>query len=305
MIKPRKLIDRLTSGAVLGIPYIWLLLFFLVPFAIVFKISFAESVRAQPPVTPLIIWDSLEEIYSITLNFFSYIDLFEYDLYLDGYLNSLSIASTSAFICLIIGYPIAFVISKLPESTRNIALMLVILPSWTSFLIRIYAWLGLLKNNGLINNALMSLGIIDTPIHMLHTPFAVYLGIVYAYLPFMILPLYTNLVKHDHSLVEAASDLGASPIKTFFLVTLPLSLSGIVAGVMLVFIPAVGEFVIPELLGGPNTVMIGKLLWQEFFSARNWPGAAALAISMLMVLIIPIMIYQYVQAKEMEAKGNE
>jgi putrescine transport system permease protein len=305
MSHSRSILDRIGSGTVLGIPYLWLFVFFLIPFAIVLKISFAESIRAQPPVTPLVIWDSVEEVYQLALNFFAYVDLFQYELYLDGYLNSLRIAATSAFMCLLIGYPIAYVIAKMPESTRSVALMLVILPSWTSFLIRIYAWLGLLKNNGLINHALLSIGIIDQPLHMLHTPFAVYVGIVYAYLPFMILPLYTNLVKHDQSLLEAASDLGASPVTSFVRITLPLSIAGIVAGVMLVFIPAVGEFVIPELLGGPDTVMIGKLLWQEFFSARNWPGAAALAISMLLVLIVPIMIYQYVQAKEMEGTNND
>lgn len=199
----------------------------------------------------------------------------------------------------------AFVIARLPAHSRNLALMLVILPSWTSFLIRIYAWIGLLKNNGLINNLLLYLGVIDEPLVILHTPMAVYIGIVYAYLPFMVLPIYTNLVKHDNALLEAAADLGASPLVSFLRVTLPLSVGGIVAGAMLVFIPAVGEFVIPELLGGPDTLMIGKLLWEEFFNARNWPGAAAVAVVMLVMLIVPITIFQRYQARDFEAKAHD
>ncbi len=284
-------------------PYIWLLLFFLTPFLIVIKISFAEALIAQPPFSALAEW--AEDTLTVNLNLFNYIDLWEYDLYLTGYLSSLKIAAVSTFICLLVGYPIAYAISRLPEHSRNFALMLVILPSWTSFLIRIYAWIGLLKENGLINNALLSLGVIDQPLILLHTPFAVYLGIVYAYLPFMILPVYTNLVKHDRRLLEAASDLGASPVGAFFKITLPLSVGGIIAGAMLVFIPAVGEFVIPELLGGPDTLMIGKLLWNEFFNARNWPGASAVAVVMLILLIVPITIFQRYQAREMEEAQRE
>lgn len=281
-----------------GVPYVWLLLFFLLPFIIVIKISFAEALIAQPPFTDLVSFT--DDILSISLNLFNYIDLYEYDLYLTGYLSSLKIAGVATFFALLIGYPIAYSITRLPEHSRNLALMLIILPSWTSFLIRIYAWIGLLKNNGLINNALLGMGIIDEPLVMLHTPFAVYIGIVYAYLPFMVLPIYTNLVKHDSRLLEAAADLGASPVASFFRITLPLSMGGIIAGTMLVFIPAVGEFVIPELLGGPDTLMIGKMLWNEFFNARNWPGASAVAVVMLVLLIIPITIFQRYQAKESE-----
>lgn len=283
---------------VVGVPYAWLVVFFLVPFIIVLKISFSESQIAQPPFTDLTSF--VNDMFTISLNLFNYIDLYEYDLYLTGYISSVKIAFISTVFCLLIGYPIAYVIAQLPPHTRNLALMLVILPSWTSFLIRIYAWIGLLKDNGLINNALMGLGIIDAPLHILHTPVAVYIGIVYAYLPFMILPIYTNLVKHDGRLLEAAADLGATPAKAFLKVTLPLSMVGIVAGSMLVFIPAVGEFVIPELLGGPDTLMIGKLLWSEFFNARNWPGASAVAVVMLILLIIPITIFQRYQAKDLE-----
>ncbi|TGD71135.1 ABC transporter permease subunit [Mangrovimicrobium sediminis] len=279
-------------------PYLWLLLFFLAPFIIVIKISFAETLIAQPPFSDLAQY--VDDVLTINLNLFNYIDLYEYDLYLTGYLSSLKIAAIATGICLLVGYPVAYAISRLPEHSRNLALMLVILPSWTSFLIRIYAWIGLLKENGLINNALVGIGIIDEPLVLLHTPFAVYLGIVYAYLPFMILPIYTNLVKHDHRLLEAAADLGASPVGAFFKITLPLSVGGIIAGSMLVFIPAVGEFVIPELLGGPDTLMIGKLLWNEFFNARNWPGASAVAVVMLVLLIVPITIFQRYQAREME-----
>lgn len=301
----KKLLARFDAGRafVIGVPYLWLFLFFLVPFVIVLKISFAESQMAQPPFTDLTSFQ--DSILTFSLNLFNYIDLYEYDLYLRGYISSIKIAATATLFCLLIGYPMAFVIARLPAHSRNLALMLVILPSWTSFLIRIYAWIGLLKNNGLINNLLLYLGVIDEPLVILHTPMAVYIGIVYAYLPFMVLPIYTNLVKHDNVLLEAAADLGASPLVSFLRVTLPLSVGGIVAGAMLVFIPAVGEFVIPELLGGPDTLMIGKLLWEEFFNARNWPGAAAVAVVMLVMLIVPITIFQRYQARDFEAKAHD
>jgi len=298
-----KFVTGLGTRVLLGIPYLWLLLFFLVPFLIVLKISFAESIMARPPFTDLASFE--DSMLTLSLNLFNYIDLYEYDLYLSGFLGSLKIASISTLGCLLIGYPMAYAIAKLPPHSRNLALMLVILPSWTSFLIRVYAWIGLLKGNGLINNALMSMGIIDQPLAMLHTPVAVYIGIIYAYLPFMILPIYTNLVKHDGSLLEAAADLGASPVVTFFKVTLPLSISGMVAGSMLVFIPSMGEFVIPELLGGPDTLMIGKLLWNEFFNARNWPGAASVAVAMLVLLIVPMTIFQRYQAKDFEGAEHD
>lgn len=285
-------------NGVIAIPYLWLLLFFLVPFAIVLKISFAETEIAIPPYTDLATFEDGHLM--IDLNLGNYAYLFSDDLYLTAYLSSIRIALVSTLLCLLIGYPMALAISRAPASTRNVLLLLVILPSWTSFLIRIYAWIGILKPNGYINNLLLSMGLIDEPIIMLHTDFAVYVGIVYAYLPFMILPLYANMMKLDHSLVEASSDLGASPVTTLFRIIVPLTKAGIIAGCMLVFIPAVGEFVIPELLGGPETLMIGKVLWEEFFNNRDWPVASAVAIIMLALLIIPIMWFDRIQNKQME-----
>ncbi|AVQ88558.1 putrescine ABC transporter permease PotH [Plesiomonas shigelloides] len=282
--------------AVIAAPYIWLLVFFLVPFLIVFKISFAEMQVAIPPYTDLVEW--LDGKLTISLNLGNYAYLIEDPLYVDAYLHSLEIAGISTLLCLLLGYPMALAIANSSPSVRNILLLLVILPSWTSFLIRVYAWIGLLKNNGVINNILMWAGIIDQPLPMLHTDFAVYIGIVYAYLPFMILPLYTALLKLDYSLVEASLDLGAKPVRTFFSVILPLTKGGIIAGSMLVFIPAVGEFVIPELLGGPDSIMIGRVMWQEFFNNRDWPVASAVAIIMLLLLALPIMWFHKHQNQE-------
>jgi putrescine transport system permease protein len=200
--------------------------------------------------------------------------------------------------CLLLGYPMAYGIARASSNWRNTLLLLIVLPFWTSFLVRVYAWIGLLRNNGLINNTLMALGIIHEPIVMMQTDFAMYIGIVYSYLPFMILPLYSNLEKHDNTLLEAAVDLGATPFRAFLRITLPLSMPGVIAGSMLVFIPAVGEFVIPRLLGGTDSLMIGRVLWDEFFSNRNWPGASAVAILLLLVLVLPIMIFQRYQAQE-------
>ena len=288
--------------AVTSVPYVWLLLFFAVPFLIVLKISFAEAQIAMPPFSDIFSFDG--EMFSIKLNFLNYLYLLEDDLYVSAYLSSILIAFNSTLLCLLIGYPMAYGIARMSPSTRNVFLMLVILPSWTSFLIRIYAWIGIIKNNGLLNNFLMSIGLIDEPLKILHTEFAIYIGIVYAYLPFMILPLYTNLVKLDGRLLEASSDLGARPISTFFRVTLPLSKPGIIAGSMLVFIPSVGEFVIPELLGGSDSLMIGKILWQEFFNNRDWPVASAVAIVMLILLMVPIMMFHNSEAKAMEEEGR-
>ncbi len=281
-------------GLVIAVPTLWLLVFFLIPFLVVAKISLSEAAIARPPYLPLYEW--LEEGgLQIILNFSNYLFLWEDDLYIQAYLSSIKIAVVSTIFCLLIGYPMAYYIARSEESTRNILLMLVILPFWTSFLLRVYAWIGFLKGNGVINNALMSLGIIDQPLTMLQTDFAVYVGIVYTYLPFMILPLYTNLVKLDGNLLEASSDLGSRPFQTFLDVTLPLSVPGIVAGSMLVMIPAIGEFVIPALLGGPDTLMIGRILWDEFFSNRDWPVASAVAIAMLVLLVIPIMLLRSAQ----------
>ena len=285
---------------VIAVPYLWIVLFFAVPFLIALKISFASSAIAMPPYTDLLQWDG--DRLEVHANFGNYLFLLRDSLYVKAYLSSLQIAVTATFLCLLIGYPLAYAIAKLPPATRNVALMFVVLPSWTSFLIRIYAWVGILKNNGLLNNALMGLGLIDEPLAILHTPVAVYIGIVYAYLPFMVLPLYSNLVKHDPRLLEAAEDLGAPPWKAFLTITLPLSKAGIVAGCMLVGIPVVGEFVIPEMLGGPDTLMIGRVLWQEFFNNRDWPVASAVAIVMLVLLIVPIMVFHRYQSRELESR---
>ena len=280
----------------IGIPYFWLILFFLAPFALVLKISFAELQIAQPPYTPLLQY--AEEALSITLNLGNYLFLLTDPLYLKAYWGSLQIAFFSTVLCLLLGYPMAYGIAQSSPPARNLLLLLIVLPSWTSFLIRIYAWIGILKNNGLLNNVLLALGVIHEPLVLLNTNVAVYVGTVYAYLPFMVLPLFTNLVKHDATLLEAASDLGARPWQAFVKVTLPLSFSGIVAGSMLVFIPIVGEFIIPELLGGSQTVMIGKVLWQEFFNNRDWPVASAVAIVMLLMLAVPLSIFHHYQARE-------
>ena len=286
---------------VTAVPYLWLVLFFLIPFVIVLKISFSDSQIAMPPYEPLLQWAS-ERVLQIKLNFANFAFLVEDDLYWKAYLTSIFVAGVSTLLCLLIGYPMAYAIARSSPSTRNILLLLVILPFWTSFLLRVYAWIGILKNNGLINNALMALGVIDEPIRMLQTDFAVYVGIVYSYLPFMILPLYANLEKLDLTLLEAAADLGCKPWQGFLKVTLPLSVPGIIAGCLLVFIPAVGEFVIPSLLGDPGMLMIGKVLWTEFFNNRDWPVASAVAIALLLFLVIPIMFFQ--RAQDAESGGG-
>jgi putrescine transport system permease protein len=285
---------------VAAVPYLWLLLFFLVPFVIVLKIAFADQILAQPPYTPLLQWAEGKYL-TFKFNVSNFLFLLSDDLYWKAYLNSVKIAAISTLLCLLIGYPMAYGIARTTPAWRGVLLMLVILPFWTSFLLRVYAWIGILKNNGLINQILMGLGIIDEPIVMMQTPFAVYVGIVYSYLPFMVMPLYATLEKMDLTLLEAAYDLGCRPFKAFLTITLPLSLPGIIAGCMLVFIPAVGEFVIPELLGGPNALMIGKVLWDEFFGNRAWPVASAVAIAILLLLVVPIMIFQHYQAKDAEA----
>jgi putrescine transport system permease protein len=284
-------------GLVVALPYLWLLLFFVVPFVIVLKISFADVDLAIPPYTSLLQWDGMNQL-SIKLNFNNYAFLFTNELYIKALLNSLLVAFVSTLFCVVIGYPMAYGIARATPKTRNILLLLVILPFWTSLLLRVYAWIGLLKANGVINNVLISLGLIHEPLAMLYTPFAMYVGIVYSYLPFFILPLYANLEKMDWQLLEAAEDLGCRPWQAFYKITLPLSRNGILAGSMLVFIPAVGEFVIPALLGGPNALMIGRILWDEFFSNRAWPVASAVAILLLLLLVPFMMWYQSIQARE-------
>ncbi|MCM2312233.1 MAG: ABC transporter permease subunit [Steroidobacteraceae bacterium] len=283
-----------------AVPLLWLLLFFLIPFVIVLKISFSDAQISMPPYQPLLSWAS-DKVLEVKLNFANFAFLVEDNLYWKAYLNSIFVAGVSTLLCLLIGYPMAYAIARHNPATRNVLLLLVILPFWTSFLLRVYAWIGILKNNGLVNNLLLSLGVIDQPIQMLQTDFAVYVGIVYSYLPFMILPLYANLEKMDLTLLEAAADLGCRPWQAFLKVTLPLSLPGIVAGCLLVFIPAVGEFVIPALLGDPGMLMIGKVLWTEFFNNRDWPVASAVAIALLLFLVIPIMFFQ--RAQDAESAG--
>lgn len=277
-------------------PYFWLLLFFFMPFVMVAKISLSESFLGIPPYTAMFEW--LDQTLNIRVTFSNYAWLLSDDLYIRAYWNSIKIAFNATIFCLLLGYPMAYAIAKAPPHLQTTWLLLVLLPSWTSFLIRVYAWMGLLGNNGVFNNFMIWIGLIDSPIQMLNTNFAVYIGVVYSYLPFMVLPLYANLVKHDNALLEAASDLGARKVTSFFRITLPLSINGIVAGSMLVFIPVVGEYVIPELLGGAETLMIGKVLWQEFFNNRDWPVASALAVLMIMLLIVPIMLFHRYQNKE-------
>jgi putrescine transport system permease protein len=274
---------------VLGVPYLWLAVFFLLPFLIVVKISLAEAVIAMPPYSAVLDFTAGVPRFTATLE--NYAFLLGDRLYGLAYLNSLRIALVATLCALLIGYPMAFAIARAPADARSLLLMLVVVPSWTSFLIRVYAWLGLLAGNGHINNLLMALGVVTEPLQLLRTDFAVYVGIVYTYLPFMVLPLYTSIARLDWSVVEAALDLGATPWRCFRQVILPLTRGGIVAGCLLVFIPATGEFVIPELLGGADTLMIGKVLWQEFFNNRDWPIAAAVAIVLLGLLLVPIVLF--------------
>ncbi len=299
----RSISRRMPKGRhfVIGVPFLWLFMFFLLPFIIVLKISFAEADVAIPPYTEIYAW--AEQQLSIVINLSNYIFLSEDDLYLAAYLGSLQMAFFSTLLCVLIGYPMAYAIARADKDMQMVFLLLIMMPTWTAILIRVYAWMGILSSNGLLNSLLLSLGLIDDPIRILNTNIAVYIGIVYSYLPFMVLPLYANLVKHDQSLLEAASDLGSSTYNSFWKITVPLSKNGIIAGCMLVFIPVVGEFVIPELLGGPETLMIGKILWQEFFNNRDWPVASALAVVMLAVLIIPIILFNRSQAKEMEGRA--
>ncbi|MDO5666364.1 MAG: ABC transporter permease subunit [Alcaligenaceae bacterium] len=277
-------------------PYAWLILTLLVPFLIVLKISFAESIFGQPPYSQLV--EYKDSVLRFALYLESYITLFTDTLFVEAYLRSIKMAAITTLFCILIGYPMAYFIAQANPKTRNLLLLGVILPFWTSLLLRVYAWAGILRNEGLLNNFLMWTGIIDTPIELYRTDIAVYIGLIYTYLPFFILPLYTNLLKHDKRLLDAAYDLGARPIKAFISITLPLSISGVIAGSMLVFIPSVGEYVIPELLGGTNTYMIGRVMWDQYFTNSNWPMAAAIAVVMLLILLIPLVLFQINQAKQ-------
>ncbi|HEY2024944.1 ABC transporter permease subunit [Paraburkholderia sp.] len=284
--------------AVVAGPFIWLLLFFLVPFLLVVKISFADSQLGIPPYTQLV--NFAEGALHITLDLSHYAFLLTDSLYFATYVNSVVVAAISTVLCLLIGYPMAYYIARSNPATRNLLMMAVMLPFWTSFLIRVYAWIGILKNNGLLNNFLMSIGLIHSPIELYHTNTAVYIGMVYSYLPFLVMPLYAHLVKMDLTLLEAAYDLGAKPWKAFWQITLPLSKNGIIAGCLLVFIPAVGEYVIPELLGGANTLMIGRVMWNEFFDNADWPMASAVTCAMVLLLLVPMALFQHAQAKALE-----
>ncbi|MGR3761365.1 ABC transporter permease subunit [Roseobacteraceae bacterium NS-SX3] len=286
----------------LAVPYAWLLALFLVPFAIVFKISLSDVALARPPYMPQFDWAEGIGAFLAELDFENFVWLTQDDLYWKAYLSSLRIAATSTLITLLVGYPIAYAMARTPTEWRPTLMMLVILPFWTSFLIRVYAWMGILSNEGFLNQLLMWTGLIDEPLIILNTNTAVYIGIVYTYLPFMILPIYAALERLDESLIEAAEDLGCSRLTAFWLVTIPLSRSGIIAGCFLVFIPVLGEFVIPSLLGGSGTLMIGKVLWEEFFSNRDWPVASAVAVVLLLILIIPIVLFQRNQQKQQEAE---
>ncbi|MGM4964897.1 ABC transporter permease [Tardiphaga sp. 1201_B9_N1_1] len=286
-------------------PYVWMVLFFLVPFGFVLKISLSQTAIAQPPYLP--VFSLSEGIAGLKASFIALsLDNFRLlvsdNLYLASYLRSVLVAVVSTLILLAVGYPIAYGMARLPRRWQGIAMMLVIVPFWTSFLIRIYAWINILQHDGLLNKVLLALHVVSTPIVWLSTDSAMYLGIVYSYLPFMILPLYATLAKQDPSLIEAAADLGVSRIDAFWLVTVPLSLRGVGAGALLCFIPIMGEFVIPDLLAGSNSLMIGQTLWLEFFTNKDWPVASATAIVLLGLLLIPLLVYDRLQRRQLEAR---
>ncbi len=287
---------------VTAVPMGWLFIFFMAPFLFVLKIALSEGRTGIPPYLPLFEWLD-GTMLQVRVNLSNFAFFLDDALYATAYLNSLKIAAISTVICLLVGYPMAYGITRVRQPWRNTLLMMVILPFWTSFLIRIYAWIGILKNEGLLNGLLMWAGIIDQPLPLLHSPFAVYVGIVYSYLPFMILPLYATLVRLDATLNEAAMDLGCRPWQVMVKITIPLSWPGIVAGSMLVFIPAAGEFVIPDLLGGSNVLMIGRVLWNEFFLNRDWPLASAVAVVMLVILVAPFMMFQRFQSRQEEGES--
>lgn len=299
----QRVVSAITSRLVILVPYAWLLIFFLAPFIIVLKISFSQTAIAMPPYEPVLtlaegVSGLFEQLRQLSID--NYVWLTEDALYLHAYISSVVIAAISTVLALIVGYPIAYGMARAPSAMRPVLLMLVILPFWTSFLIRVYAWIGILKPEGLLNQFLLGISLIDEPLIILNTHAAIFIGIVYSYLPFMILPLYASLEKMDYSLIEAAQDLGCTPISAFWKITFPLSTPGIVAGCLLVFIPAVGEFVIPDLLGGSQTLMIGKTLWNEFFANRDWPVSSAVAIVLLLILVAPIMWFQRAQARAQE-----
>ncbi len=287
---------------VLLLPYVWLAVFFLAPFVIVLKISFSQTALAQPPYLPVLDlfagWHGVADFIT-RLTPAAYQLLVSDPIYFLSYLKSLQIAAISTAILLLIGYPIAYGVARARRRLQPLLVMLVVLPFWTSFLIRVYAWINILQREGLLNEVLLALHIIRAPLSWLSSDVAIYIGVVYSYLPFMVLPLYAKLEKMDESLLEAAADLGCPRWKSFWLVTLPLSLPGVAAGVLLCFIPIVGEFVIPDLLGGSQSVMVGQILWTEFFSNRDWPVASAIAVALLALLLVPIVVYQRLQTRQL------
>ncbi len=288
-------------AALIAVPYVWLLALFLVPFLVVLKISLSDIALSIPPYTPTM-KDGFFEMFR-QLDLENFVFLTEDDLYWKAYLSSLQIALISTLLTLLVAYPIAYGMARAPMEWRATLMMLVILPFWTSFLIRVYAWVGILSGEGYLNQFLLWIGVIDAPLTLLNTSFAVYIGIVYTYLPFMILPIYAALERMDSSLIEAAEDLGCSRLQAFWLVTWPLSRNGVIAGCFLVFIPALGEFVIPSLLGGSGTLMIGKVLFEEFFSNRDWPVASAVGVILLLILVVPIILFQRNEQRRQEAEG--
>ncbi len=300
--------DKRSWGAALLVllPYLWLVAFFLVPFLIAFKISLSQTAIAQPPYTPVFDpaagWEAFKQLLA-ELSFENYVFIGSDLLYLDSYLKSLEVAAFSTLLLLLIGFPLGYAMARVPRRWQALLFVLVVVPFWTSFLIRIYAWINVLQRDGLLNQLLLTLGIVGEPPVWLATDTAVYIGIVYSYLPFMVLPIYATLEKMDDTLIEAAADLGCPRWKAFWLVTLPLALPGVIAGALLCFIPIVGEFVIPDLLGSSQTIMIGQTLWSEFFANRDWPVASAVAVVLLCLLIVPIVVYQQVQARDL-AEGR-
>jgi putrescine transport system permease protein len=303
---PRSLSRSWGQRLVILIPYAWLALFFLVPFLIVAKISLSQYATALPPYLPQLDLsegiEGLKEFFA-GLSFANYERLISDSLYVTSYGRSLVIALVSTALLLVLGFPIAYAMARAPRRWQGILFMLIVLPFWTSFLIRVYAWMTILQRDGLLNQALLALGLVDTPPVWISTDTAIFLGIVYTYLPFMVLPIYATLERMDETLLEAAADLGCPPWKAFWLVTVPLALPGVVAGSILCFIPIVGEFVIPDLLGGSGALMIGQTLWMEFFSNRDWPAASAVAVVLLALLVVPLIIYQHLQARRLERGG--
>lgn len=290
--------------ALIALPYAWMTLFFLVPFLIIFKISFSVTEIAIPPYSPLVTLQ--DDVMQIILHLENYTNIFTDPdgTYWRSYVKSVGVACVSTLLCLVIGYPLAWAMATSTPAVRNVVFMLVIMPSWTSYVVRIYAWMSIMKRDGLLNDLLLCLGVFDQPVQILQTDFAVYVGMVYCYLPYMVLPLFAALMKVDYTLIEAAYDLGCTPVRAFFSSLLPQTKGGIVAGSMLVFIPTVGEYVIPELLGGKGSILIGRVLWQEFFNNRDWPLASAVAITMLLILVIPILWYYRIERQEQE-EGRE